>query len=130
MTADDTVEFLTDDEAKAALQEAAEIVQDVLGMVHTAIKRVRGETADEVHAARVEGQAKRIRIHGIRADDGSILGMHPLYALWRLALKAASQLERLLSITSPKLFAGRQVALNAAKELAKASKLKDKVAAA
>ena len=122
MNSDDTIEFLTDDEAKAALQEAVDVVQDVLGMMRLTLKSTSAEDANFLHKAEMQTQRLRVEHDGVKPNERSVLRAHPLFRLWQLAMKAAAQLERLLSVTNPQLFAQRAVTLDAARELAKAER--------
>ena len=126
MTTSETGYETSDADAKATLQQAVDIVQGVLNMVHTALNMAGVDDANFLHQAELQAQRLKVEHSGVKPGERSILRAHPLFALWKLALKAASQLERLLSVTNPALFAQRVVTLDAARELAKAERLAER----
>ncbi|MCZ7607102.1 MAG: hypothetical protein M5U25_13745 [Planctomycetota bacterium] len=122
---------LTDEQARGAFCAAIRLVQDVMDMVNAAIQSVDPADANAIHAAQVAAQAKRIELFGVRERDAAILRAHPLFPLWKLVLQMAKQLESLLAVTNPQIFAARKTAeLDARQALKQAQKLKAKAEAA
>jgi hypothetical protein len=113
----------SDSDALAKLQLAAEVVGDVLAMVQEALRRGLNEDSHAIHIAELKAQRLRAEELGTKVGERAILRAHPLYTLWKLALRASDQLQRLYSVLNPKLFAERAVELDAAREVARAARI-------
>jgi hypothetical protein len=123
MTTSDKRPCISDDDAAATLALAVEVAQDVLGMVHAALKRADLDDANAIHAAELKAQRQRIDAMGAKPGEQAILRAHPLFALWKLAMQATDRIDRLLSITNPGLYAQRAVAVDVARELRATTRL-------
>jgi hypothetical protein len=123
MTTTETGYEISDADAVTTLQVAVDIVQDVITQVHLALKAAHPDDANFLHKAELHAQRLRVEQLGTKQGERLILRAHPLFKLWNMALKAAALIERLLSVTNPKLFAQRMVAIDTARELVKVKKL-------
>ncbi|MCA8915117.1 MAG: hypothetical protein KDB90_06870 [Planctomycetes bacterium] len=123
MTTTESTYAISDDDAVATLQLAVDIVQDVLGQVQLALKMAHVDDANYLHQAEMHAQRLRTERLGVKEGERAILKAHPLFGLWKTALKAGSQIERLLSVTNPGLFTRRTIAIDAARELRQARRL-------
>lgn len=99
---------ISDEEAMAALCLSVRVVQEVMDMVGQAISAVDREDADEVFAARIKAQRVKDEYDGSAGGEGLVMRHHPLAPLWKLALRSAATLDKLLSVTNPKLFVARK----------------------
>jgi len=111
-----STEIFTADEIRNALRGAMYTVQRVMNMVNKAIDAVDEADADAVHAKRVTAQRKRDDFVGIRSDESTIIRVHPLFALWKLADQCAKQIERLVVLTNPDQLARQRVKAAKAKQ--------------
>jgi hypothetical protein len=101
-------------------------------MVRAAIQRVDQEDANAVHAEQIKAQARRYRVLNVSADEKTLIRAHPLYPLVRLLIQASKQMQGLLAVTNPKLFAASKLEVDAEFQKLKADRLRakaDKVAA-
>lgn len=117
-------EVFSTDEVRGALRGALETVMKVMRMVNKAIDAVDETDADKVFAARVTAQRRRDDFRGFSSDEYTLIRVHPLFALWKLADQCARHVENLLRLTNPKEFA--QWKLAADKALQSAKKLEAK----
>ena len=101
-------EVISEQEAKSALREAFDTVRKVMRMVNNAIARVNMEDADKVFAARVRKQRISDEAGGVKHDEKSYIRAHPLFSLWGMSQRCATQVGRLLALVNPSFYAKRK----------------------
>jgi hypothetical protein len=106
---------LTDSEAVAMLTRAAEAVMHTLEMARAALAKADHETADKTFQHRLDTEMREARrSNGI--DEPKLRSVHPLSGLWSLIAKLSRSLERILSLTNPKVVFERKLAELKAKQ--------------